>query len=429
MNYQETLDYLYSSLPVFHKAGESAYKPGLERVLQLSGMFGNPHQRLNCIHIAGTNGKGSTAHMLASVLMAAGYKTGLFTSPHLTDFRERIRIDGNMIPYDDVVEFVAKFRNQNTCCSPSFFELTTVMAFDYFAKSHVDIAVIETGLGGRLDSTNILSPALSVITNISLDHTSLLGSSEEEIAHEKAGIIKKKTQVIIGEAENGVRQIFEHTARRLEAPIRFASDSPEIISVSHSAEGMTYDTYSFGTIISDLEGDYQQKNVRTVLQAVKVLQEKGLSISNDSIAKGMAKVCTATGFRGRWTRHSIDPTVIYDTAHNPGGWEHISHQLSRIPGVKALVIGFVADKDVEQILRLIAAIPSRLLFFTQPSTPRRLSIESLKVKASDIGIEGNYFDEPLAAYKSALDAVRRKDADMIFIGGSNYLIGDLLTAL
>ena len=429
MTYKDTLDWLFTQLPAFHKVGAGAYKPGLDRVLALSNLFGNPHSGLKCIHIAGTNGKGSTAHTLAAILQSQGYKVGLFTSPHLVDFRERIRVNGEMIAEDDVVDFVVKAKDLASNLGPSFFELTAVMAFDYFRKRGVDYAVIEVGLGGRLDSTNIITPLLSVITNISLDHTSLLGSTEVEIAGEKAGIIKREVPVVIGESSGDVRERFLSKATGLDAPIIFADDSDEIISVKDFPGYLLYETRHFGAFKGDLTGTYQQANARTILSAVAELRHNGLDISDKSVASGFANVCKLTGLFGRWSQLADNPLTICDTGHNSGGWRFISRQLASIGVRKHIIVGFVNDKDVESVLSMLADVHDVCYYFTQPETPRKLPAAELCAKAAQHGISGGCFETVDAAYKAALADIADKSREMIFIGGSNFVVADLLTSM
>lgn len=425
--YASTLEFLYSQIPAFHRIGSQAYKPGLERVLTLSAFFDNPHSKIRTIHVAGTNGKGSTAHSLAAVLSAAGYKTGLFTSPHILDFRERIRIDGKMIPEEEVISFVKRFRMMEDSVSPSFFELTTVMAFDYFCRMGVDIAVIEVGLGGRLDSSNIITPEVSVITNISLDHTSLLGDTVEEIASEKAGIIKSHVPVVIGEADGGVKDCFLHKARLKSAPIVFADTENEIIKAEQKGDGIHYSTHSFGEFIGSLTGDFQIKNTATVLETVKILNQAGhFRVGNKAIEMGLGHVTEMTGLMGRWMKIADSPLTICDTGHNPGGWKYISRLLSDFNGIKRIVIGFVNDKDVDSILSLLTRIPAAEFYFTSPSTPRALSAGDLQSIAAGNGLPGRKFTSVAEAYKNALADVIDKSDEMIFIGGSNFVVADFL---
>ncbi|MDE6484278.1 MAG: bifunctional folylpolyglutamate synthase/dihydrofolate synthase, partial [Duncaniella sp.] len=325
-SYQEAIDYLYRQLPTFHREGPGAYKPGLDTARALDSLFGNPSEKITTVHIAGTNGKGSTAHSLAAILQKAGYRTGLYTSPHIVDFRERIRIDGLMIPEDDVVDFVNRYITAAAGIEPSFFELTTIMAFDYFARSGVDVAVIETGLGGRLDTTNIISPLLSVITNISPDHTSLLGDTPAAIAAEKAGIIKPGVPVVIGRADDeSVRKVFTETAARNGSPIIFAQPLDAVAET----DGIVYRDTPYGTFKGELAGIYQIENTATILAAVAELSRR-LDIPAEAVTGGLTEVSELTGLRGRWTKLADNPATVYDTGHNPGGWEQITAQLSKL---------------------------------------------------------------------------------------------------
>ena len=425
-SYKETIDFLYSQLPTFHREGPGAYKPGLDTARALDSLFGNPSRKFASIHIAGTNGKGSTAHSLAAILCKAGYRTGLYTSPHIVDFRERIRIDGAMIPEAEVVDFVNRYMSLDTGLHPSFFELTTIMAFDYFARSGVDVAVIETGLGGRLDTTNIITPLLSIITNISPDHTSLLGDTPAAIAAEKAGIIKPGIPVVIGRADDeSVRKVFTDTAARQNAPIRFAP----AIEATPMTDGIEYHDTPYGSFKGELAGVYQIENTSTILTAVSEL-DKRLDIPAEAVRSGLADVSGLTGLRGRWTHLSDSPLTIYDTGHNPGGWQRITEQLASLaPHHIHLVVGFVADKDVTTILHMIAALGraggiTLSLYLTAPSTPRRLEAAELMKLAEAEGLTATAY----ADVKSARDAAARTASadDMIFIGGSNFLIADLL---
>ena len=429
MKYDNAIDFLFNQLPAFERVGDSAYKPGLERVLQLSSIFGNPHKKLkHVIHIAGTNGKGSTAHTLASILQSAGYKTGLFTSPHLVDFRERIRVNGYMIPKERVTEFVKNYKALNLDLHPSFFELTTVLAFKWFVDMDVDIAVIEVGLGGRLDSTNIVSPDLTIITNISLDHTSLLGDSPESIAREKGGIIKDNVPTIIGSVTNSVGQIFKNLATQHNSQITFIEESNPILKVSKSNLGYHYTTISDGQIIGELIGDYQPHNASVVLSAISKLREIGITIDSSAVSNGFYNVTSQTGLLGRWMKLSENPIVICDTGHNPGGWEYLVKQINNLPGKKHLVIGFVADKDVETILEMIAHNVSNVsCYFTAPQCPRRLDATELKELAKKYFLNGDSYENVCEAYKKALANCDKGDS--VFVGGSNYVIAELLESL
>jgi len=429
MDYQETINFLFNQLPAFERSGDTAYKPGLQTVNQLSHAFGNPHHKIKTIHVAGTNGKGSTSHTLASILQSAGYRVGLFTSPHLVDFRERIRVNGQMIPRHAVTNFIERYQKKKLGINPTFFELTTVMAFEYFADQKVDIAIIEVGLGGRLDSTNIITPILSIITNISLDHISLLGNSEPEIAREKAGIIKPGVPVIIGEADNSaVKTVFQEIATQNKAPIIFAKDVPEIKSIIKTGNGFNYITTNYGLIHGELGGNYQPMNSATTLCAVSQIKNLGFSISNEAIAQGFQNVCKLTGLAGRWMKLYDKPLAICDTGHNPGGWEIISKQIAAQPGKKHIIIGFVSDKDVDSILQLISDLSADSEFyFTAPHNHRRLDATELKIIADRYGLHGNVYQNVKDAYKKAL-AVAGK-GDFVFVGGSNYLIAELLESL
>lgn len=422
--YESTIDFLFNELPVFQHNGASAYKPGLERVFAIAEAFGNPHKKLHTIHVAGTNGKGSTCHTIAAVLQSAGYRTGLFTSPHLVDFRERIRVNGHMIPCDRVVEFVERYRNMGLSVEPSFFELTTMMAFDWFAESNVDVAVIEVGLGGRLDSTNIITPDLSIITNISLDHTALLGDTPEAIAEEKAGIMKPGVPVVIGEAEGPVRDVFERRAAMVSAPVIFATDYNPVINMEHGESGIIYHTRDFGVVRGELCGECQSLNAATVLTSLKLLRDMGYEIPDNAVADGFGNVCSLTGLAGRWMRIFENPLVVCDTGHNPGGWRYISDQLSGFSGIKHIVVGFVGDKDVDSILEMIAGIDNAKLYYTQPSLPRALPADELASKASAVGLDGCVCQSVENAYKKALACAG--EGDMVFVGGSNFIVAELL---
>lgn len=426
MDYNETIQYLFSKLPVYQNIGPGAYKPGLDTALRLDQAFGSPSRRLRCIHIAGTNGKGSTAHTLASVLQEAGYRTGLYTSPHIHDFRERIRVDGSKIDPEFVVDFVERYRRlPDSDLEPSFFELTTVMAFDYFAHSHVDVAVIETGLGGRLDSTNIINPLVSIITNISLDHTALLGNTHAQIAAEKAGIIKEDTPVVIGEADReDVAEVFRNTASLRHAPLLMARP----VQAQATAEGFYYPDTRYGALMGELAGQCQPLNAATVLTALPVIAEKlpqgAERITAEAVRRGFARVTANTGLMGRWTQIACRPRTVIDTGHNIGGWEHITRQLAADPApMLHLVMGFVADKDLDRILRLVAAVPRLDVWFAQPSAPRGLPARELARQAEAHGIHGTVCPDvnQAVARASALAA----DDDLLLIAGSNFLIADM----
>lgn len=429
MNYKDTIDFLFSQLAMYQSQGPSAYKPGLGNTLALDDAFGSPSRRLKAIHIAGTNGKGSTSHSIAAVLQAAGYKTGLFTSPHLLDFRERIRINGRMIPKEEVTGFVERYEHMELHdIRPSFFELTTIMAFDWFVREGVDIAVIETGLGGRLDSTNILTPLMSIITNISPDHMALLGNTLEAIAAEKAGIIKAGIPAIIGEATGTVRQVFERKAADENAPILFADDCRPYDEAIFHDDRVDYTGTRFGTLSCDLTGSYQAANMATVLTAIAVLRDrKLLTVSDDAVKAGLADVTGSTGLMGRWMTVSRNPRTICDTGHNIGGWKFLAPRLTAIPGHKEIVLGFVNDKDIAPVLRLVAAIPDATFRFTQASVNRALPAEALATRAHECGIDGSHYTNVAEAYAAAREAA--SPGDTIFVGGSTFVVADLLSLL
>lgn len=405
LSYSQTIDFLYNQLPMFQSLGPGAYKPGLGNARLLDEAFGSCHKRYKTIHVAGTNGKGSVSHSLASVLQAHGYKVGLYTSPHLVDFRERIRVNGEMIPEECVADFTQRFLNMKLVCSPSFFELTTIMAFEHFASMGVDYAVIETGLGGRLDTTNIITPELCVITNVSLDHMMLLGDTEEAIAAEKGGIIKTGVPVVIGEAEGAVRQVFERIAAKKDAPIVFACDSPA------------------PPVATDLKGDFQRINVNTVVHALSFLP----AITNDDMARGLASVAKSTGLQGRWTKIGERPEVVCDTGHNIGAWRHLAPLLAQIAERRTLrvVLGFAADKDSESIFDLL---PRKARYFmAAPAVKRARAAESLLEMAERRGLQATACASVAQGYEKAL--AESAPEDFIFVGGSNYVVGELLGSL
>lgn len=424
-DYSKTIDYLFSQLAVFQREGGSAYKPGLQTSMMLDEAFGHPHRKFKSIHVAGTNGKGSTAHTLAAVLQSAGYKTGLYTSPHLVDFRERIRVNGRMIPADKVVDFVNRYLDMGLDCKPSFFELTMMMAFEYFASEAVDVAVIEVGLGGRLDSTNIITPELCVITNISKDHTQFLGNTLPEIAAEKAGIMKPGIPVVIGEAEGDVKDVFDRVAAKTGARAIYAAEHKPIKEVVEGDGCLVYDTVNYGEIRGELTGICQKLNAATILTAIDLLNVSGWQLGRDAVARGFSDVTTLTGLMGRWWKVSDKPLVICDTGHNQGGWELLSRQLSDSRRRKFMVIGFVGDKDVDSILSIMATIPDATMLFTNASIPRAMAASDLAEKAATHGLFGETFDTVGDAYKKAL--AEAGEDDMIFIGGSTFVVADFLS--
>ncbi len=420
-SYKTTIDWLFNQIPMFQNVGAGAYKPGLETVTRLSEAFGAPHRRLRAIHIAGTNGKGSSASTIAAVLSSAGYKTALYTSPHLVDFRERIRIDGAMISEEEVVDFIHRFRNLNFEPQPSFFELTTVMAFEYFARNKVDYAVIEVGLGGRLDATNILSPEMSIITNISLDHTSLLGNTPAEIAAEKAGIIKPCVPAVVGRAEGDVREVFARKAAEVGAPITFAAEHLQYSAAEHNADHILYKDTPWGDIRSELSGDCQTENANTVLTALSTLMPQ---LPSEAVAQGFANVGRLSGLIGRWTTLATSPLTICDTGHNPGGWQYLGPRLGQIAANTRLhvVIGFVNDKDVSAILKMLPQ--DALYYFATPSVRRGRDSKSLRQLAAEHGLYGQAYPTVGAAFSAAKSAA--DPADTIFVGGSTFVVADLL---
>lgn len=427
MNYEETIQYLYNSVPMFQKVGASAYKEGLENTYELDKHFNHPHRNFKTIHIAGTNGKGSCSHTIAAVLQAEGYKVGLYTSPHLVDFRERIRVNGECVSKQYVIDFVEKERDFFEPLHPSFFELTTAMAFKYFAEQEVDYAVIEVGLGGRLDCTNIISPILSVITNISFDHTQFLGDTLAKIAAEKAGIIKQGTPVVVGEYNSETRPVFEKKAMEMNAPICFAEDDNEVEHGEPCPEGgMDYETSSFGRLHGELGGTYQKKNTATVLCAVRHLIDMGIVKDTGSIRRGLANVVEATGLRGRWETISNCPKVVCDTGHNVGGWQYLSRQIKSQQCKRLrIVFGMVDDKDIDTVCGMLPQ--DAVYYFTQATTKRAIPAERVAEEGKLHHLEGSVFHSVIEAYRKALEDADKDD--FIFVGGSSYVVADLLTDL
>ena len=428
--YKKALDFLYSQLPMFSRTGAAAYKPGLDTSLRLDEFFGHPHKRFKSIHVGGTNGKGSTSSMLAAVLQSQGYKTGLYTSPHLVDFRERMRINGEMIPQKDVVDFVERWKKCGYEGHPSFFELTMMMAFDWFAKENVDYAIIEVGMGGRLDSTNIITPLVSVITNISPDHTQFLGTTLTEIAGEKAGIIKAGVPVVIGESLPETKPVFEQKARDENATIIFADENPLLLSAEKDSVTSGWRCLTkFGEFVSPLGGVYQKKNINTTLHAIEAMKRAGIEISDSSIVKGLENVETLTGFAGRWTILEKTPLVIADTGHNIAGlsynMQQLKEMLDKTPGSHLhFVIGFVADKDVVHILSLL---PKKAFYYvTQAQIPRALPAEKLFEMMRDAGFSCEIYADVDSAYSAAKKEA--KDEDVIYVGGSTFIVADLLAS-
>lgn len=425
MNYKETVDYLFSVTPCFQREGGKAYKPGLERMIRMCDAIGNPHRGLRAIHVGGTNGKGSTTSLLAAILTAAGYKVGLFTSPHLVDFRERIRVNGEMITEQEVVTFVEETRPLIKDIAPSFFEYTTLMAFDHFRRHQVDYAIIEVGLGGRLDSTNVISPEISVITNISLDHTQFLGDTIEKIAFEKAGIIKDHTPIVIGRAEGEVRQVFEHVASELSAPIFFSQESHTVLRTADTLLGLRLETSDYGDIETPLCGVAQIENTQTVLTALRVLTDMGMvfPLTPELVARGFKEVYHLSGLRGRWETLRQAPLLVCDTAHNPAGILIVAEQLKQIACKNLyVVLGMSADKDIDRNLSLLPKNASYV--FSSTKSERTIDAETLRERAERIGLSGKTSPSVEDAVSELLALCDEDDA--IFVGGSNFIVAELL---
>ena len=424
MGYKDTIDYLFKCAPMFQNVGKAAYKEGLENTLKLDEYFNHPHRKFKTIHIAGTNGKGSCSHTIAAILQSAGYKTGLYTSPHLIDFSERIKVNGRPIEENFVIDFVNKHKHFFEPLHPSFFELTTAMAFLYLAEKEVDVAVIEVGLGGRLDCTNIISPDLSIITNISLDHTQFLGHTLTEIAKEKAGIIKENTPVVIGEYTAETKEVFTDKAKRANAEIIFTQDNPLISNAIHDEHGhYIYQSSEIKDLNGELGGTYQIKNANTILNAVNKLKEKGYNITEKDIRNGFGNVCESTGLMGRWQKLEENPTIICDTGHNIGGMEYISKQLMAMNYEKLhIVIGMVNDKDINGVISLLPK--NATYYFTQASVKRALPAEEIRAIGIGHGLKGNAY----ASVKDALAAAKEQagENDLIFVGGSTFIVADLI---
>lgn len=429
MNYAQTLDYLYSSLRSFQDAGSDAYKPGLDRIEGFMTYLGRPHRHYATVHVAGTNGKGSTSHIIAAVLQAAGFRTGLFTSPHLHDFRERIRVDGVQISEREVVEFVEAHRSAMERIGLSFFEMTAAMAFEHFSREGVEVAVIETGLGGRLDATNIITPIASVITNIGLDHTDLLGSTLAEIATEKAGIIKPEVPVIIGEHDAATDSVFERVARERRSNLYFAEELFELVSSECNAGGSRFCVRRVGDereyqLDLDLGGEYQRRNIITALGALEVLHRRTqVSISTRALIEGCRDAAATTGLQGRWQRLGERPTVVCDTGHNAHGLRYVSEQLKRL-NCKQLyvVLGVVREKDLGAVLPLLPREAHYI--FTQASVSRALEAEELARRASEFGLQGEVVRGVREAVAHARTLATEDDA--IFIGGSTFTVAEIV---
>lgn len=428
-SYQETLDFLFAQLPMYQRVGTAAYKADLETTLNLDKYFNHPHNSYKTIHIAGTNGKGSVSHCLASVLQQAGYKVGLYTSPHLTDFRERIKVNGQMIPERKVIDFVEKHQAIIQDLQPSFFEMTVAMAFDYFKSQSIDIAVVEVGMGGRLDSTNIIAPEVSVITNIGLDHTAFLGNTLAQVAEEKAGIIKPGVPVVIGQTQEETSQVFIRKAASLNVPIIFADQKLRVPYSTYSLDEkqvfqiISGDEVKYPDLKLDLLGHYQRKNIITVLITLEVLKNKGFDITQEVIYEGLANVVRNTSLLGRWQTLGYNPKIVCDTGHNAEGIELIVEQLKNT-AYKQLhfIIGMVDDKDHSKVLSLLPQ--EATYYFTKAAIPRSMDIEKLQSMAKVHQLSGSCYSTPLLALEAA-----KKNAysnDLIFIGGSTFIVADIL---
>jgi dihydrofolate synthase/folylpolyglutamate synthase len=426
-SYEETLEYLYSRLPVFQRIGAAAYKPGLNSILHFCSLVGNPQNKFPTIHIGGTNGKGSTSHSIASVLQEEGYKTGLYTSPHLVDFRERIRINGEMVPKDWVVEKINQWEPFIEQISPSFFELTVALAFVYFAENKIDIGVIEVGMGGRLDSTNIITPLVSVITNIGLDHQKFLGNTLREIAGEKAGIMKKNVPTVVSERQPETNGVFEAKSQELDSGLFFAEDWFEIQDLGLSNGYRELEVFNLKNqtkkpLQLSLLGDYQIQNVKGILVALELLKQKGFPTSEEALKSGLSKVQKNTGLMGRWQILQQNPVVICDTGHNEDGVKRVLKQLKSIPHQTLWMIwGMVNDKDHENILRLLPKDARYLI--TEPKIPRAMPREEMTSLFLEKGFQAESFFSVAVALENAL--LRADSEDLIFIGGSTFTVADI----
>ncbi|MCS6823313.1 MAG: bifunctional folylpolyglutamate synthase/dihydrofolate synthase [Cytophagaceae bacterium] len=424
MNLEDTLHYLYNRYPVFDRIGGLAYKPGLERVYQLSGFFDNPHQKFKSVHIAGTNGKGSSSHLLASIFMECGYKTGLYTSPHLKQFTERIRINGKEIDGQKVVDFVTTYKDFLEKSNASFFEITTIMAFYFFAEQNVDIAIVETGMGGRLDATNIISPELSLITSISYDHTQYLGHTLQEIAYEKAGIIKHKTPVVISEKEQDTLFTFQNKSDEMDAPLYFADDWVEVLPASSRYDAIKYRIKTeteYHHADCPLQGQYQLKNLKGVICAAHIMAGSW-RITKEKISSGIANVLTNTHLKGRWQILKEKPLVICDTAHNVAGIAYCMEQLKKLNAHQLYIIfGFVRDKDISGILKVLPE--NARYYFSQARIERALQASELQKMCAAENLQGMLIPDVNEALQHALSIASEKD--VIFVGGSNFLVAEL----
>lgn len=427
-NYQQTLDYLFAQLPVFQRDGASAYKPTIANTIALCNALGNPEKKFKSVHVAGTNGKGSTSHQLAAIFQAAGYKTGLYTSPHLKDFRERIKVNGQEIPEQNVIDFTERHQTLFEKIKPSFFEMTVAMAFDYFANEKVEIAIVEVGMGGRLDSTNIIQPELCLITNISFDHQAYLGNTLEEIAREKAGIIKKETPVVIASTQPAIQSVFEGIAKSQQAPIYFADQQYHLKRNENSNQQLLSLSYADKNgieknIYSDLTGNYQLKNITGVLCAIDILKSKFDLLNDEHTIAALAKVKKSTGLKGRWELLSENPQCIADTGHNEDGIQQILTQLNFCKYQKLhWVIGMVNDKDINAVLSLLPK--DATYYFCKPNIPRGLSTATLQQSAQKFNLNGNCYE----SVTLALSAAQKNAAinDLILIAGSTFIVAEII---
>lgn len=427
MNYEETLDYLYERTPAFHRIGPDAYKPGLDRSLALDELSGNPHKRYKTIHVAGTNGKGSVAHLLAAILQASGHKVGLYTSPHLLDFNERIKVNGRPITRQYVVDFVGKNIKFIEREKPSFFELTTAMAFDYFRHKKVNYAIIETGMGGRLDSTNIITPVLSVITSISMEHTKYLGNTLLDIANEKAGIIKRNIPVIVGDIQDEeIKQFFNNKAFEMSSPILFATQRDTLLDAEMQSDGSwQYDTVDYGFLTGDMRGIAQRINTQTTLAALKALSNSGIQIRIAAVRKAFKNATNMTGLMGRWQEVQTEPKVICDVGHNLGAWLVNLRQLyfeSTLRKQTHIVIGMSNDKDIDNILPLLPK--NATYYFTQAAGERAIPVEEIAHKGATHQLQGTHHRTVKDAVNEALKNASEKD--LVFIGGSTFVVAEAL---
>lgn len=422
MTYAETLTYLYQNLPMFQRVGATAYKKDLTNTILLCEALGNPHLKFKSVHIAGTNGKGSTSHMLAAILQSAGYKTGLYTSPHLKEFTERIRVNGAEVDQKFVVDFVKKIRPSIESVKPSFFEITVAMAFDYFAQTQAEIAIIETGLGGRLDSTNVINPILSIITNISWDHMDLLGDTLSKIAFEKAGIIKAEVPVVVSERQEEVSQVFVEKANETNSKITFASDVYKVKRTSLGRYDIDSQNHAGLSIESDLTGGYQTKNIPGVLCAVNELRLQRFTLTDDNIRSGLKNTVALTGLKGRWQTIGMNPTVICDTGHNEAGIKEILAQIRETEYTQLhWILGMVKDKDISKILMLLPK--DAKYYFCQASIPRALPSDELMERALQLGLKGKDCKDVNSAIRQAKS--ESDSGDLIFVGGSTFIVAEI----